>query len=104
MIELQRRFGPLPVIDADHFLADPGTGLQKMCVDASVPFDPAMLSWPAGPRPSDGVWSRYWYSSVEASSHFATHPEDDPSKIDLPAHLESVLAKAQSLYESLLSN
>jgi hypothetical protein len=102
LAELQRRFGPLPVVDADQFLADPEAALRTMCQSATVPFDSAMLSWPTGPRQSDGVWSRYWYSSVEASTRFGPPLIDDPSGIDLPEHLEVVAGQALSIYESLL--
>jgi hypothetical protein len=29
-----------------------------------------MLSWPAGPRDSDGVWAPHWYAAVWASTGF----------------------------------
>lgn len=104
LAELQHRFGPLPVIDADEFLAHPEAALRTMCQTAAVPFDSAMLSWPTGPRESDGVWSRFWYSSVQASTQFGTSPGDDPSEIALPQHLETVAGQALSIYESLLAS
>lgn len=29
-----------------------------------------MLSWPPGPRDSDGVWAPYWYEAVWKSTGF----------------------------------
>ncbi len=46
------------VIDAAEFLLDPETYLRKLCEEAAVEFDGCMLSWPAGPRETDGVWGR----------------------------------------------
>ncbi len=57
-----------PVIDAADLLADPEGVLSQLCEQLGIDFEPAMLSWPAGPRSSDGVWAPYWYASVEAST------------------------------------
>ena len=48
---------------------------------AGFAFDPRMLAWPAGPRPSDGVWAAHWYASVNASTGFAP-PEAAPPPPD----------------------
>jgi len=32
-----------------------------------------MLSWPKGPRDTDGVWAPHWYAAVEASTGFAPY-------------------------------
>ena len=66
-----------PVIDAADFLGDPGVHLQWLCDLLGVPFTPTMLTWPAGPRDSDGVWAPYWYDAVRASTGFTpyrSHP------------------------------
>ena len=31
---------------------------------------PRMLSWPPGPRDSDGVWAPHWYDAVWKSTGF----------------------------------
>ncbi|MEJ1935629.1 hypothetical protein WDZ92_36015, partial [Nostoc sp. NIES-2111] len=31
-----------------------------LCLALGIPFDEAMLAWPAGPRASDGVWAPAW--------------------------------------------
>lgn len=61
-----------PVIDAADFLKGPERYLRWLCDWAGVPFTPAMLSWPAGPRHSDGVWAPHWYAAVQRSTGFAS--------------------------------
>lgn len=100
---LLERFGPLPVFDADRFLAEPGAQLRWWCDQIGVPFDAAMLSWPPGPRPSDGVWARHWYAAVERSSGFAGPPDDDPASIPLPDALEPLATDAAVIYRELLA-
>ena len=73
-----RRF-PGPVVDADDLLADPARVLERLCTALGIEFQPAMLSWPAGPRDSDGVWASQWYASVEASTGFAAPSPSSPS-------------------------
>ena len=60
-----------PVIDSADLLAAPEAALRALCAALGVPFSASMLSWPAGPRPSDGVWAPYWYDSVRRSTGFA---------------------------------
>ncbi len=62
-----------PVIDAAEFLANPAAYLEWLCDLVGVPFTAAMLSWPAGPRASDGVWAPYWYDAVVASTGFTPY-------------------------------
>lgn len=59
------------VIDSADIRRDPETMLTKLCEAIGLEFDPAMLSWPAGPRPYDGVWAPHWYGSVHGSTGFA---------------------------------
>jgi hypothetical protein len=68
-VSLYEAFGG-PVIDSSDLLADPEAGLRALCAALSVPFSVTMLSWPAGPRDSDGVWGPYWYDSVWRSTGF----------------------------------
>jgi hypothetical protein len=62
--------GDVPVIDAADFLRSPEAYLRWLCAHVGVAFTPAMLRWPSGPRPSDGVWAPYWYAAVWASTGF----------------------------------
>lgn len=67
--------GPPPVIESNDVLRDPEGCLRKLCAALEVPFDTAMLSWPAGRRDSDGVWAPHWYQNVEKSTGFAPYRE-----------------------------
>lgn len=69
--EADRRGDAPPVLDAALTLADPEGVLRALCDRLDLPFSNAMLSWPAGPRDSDGVWAPHWYSAVWASTGFA---------------------------------
>jgi hypothetical protein len=90
------------VVDSDDFLADPVGYQREICRRLDVPFDPAMLAWPAGPRDSDGVWARHWYSAVEASTSFGPPPTDPPAA--LPSHLAPIADEAVAIYEELRAN
>lgn len=89
-----------PIIDADRFMDNPAAMLEKMCAALGIGWTPAMLSWPKGPHPDDGVWGVHWYDTVNASTGFG-----DPSG-PLP-HLEGdYAATAQACradYEHLLN-
>jgi len=56
------------VIDSTVLLQDPPAVLGELCRRLGLEFDPAMLSWPPGPKPEDGVWARHWYDGVWASN------------------------------------
>lgn len=58
-----------------------------------------MLQWPAGPRPEDGVWAKYWYDSVHRSTGFAPYqPESTPFPDQLKPLLEECLPHYEELY------
>jgi Sulfotransferase domain len=97
--EIFRAFGG-PVIDSADILRDPRAALAALCDALGLGFDPAMLSWPAGPRPTDGVWARYWYESVWRSTGFGPYRE---SPAELPAALEPLAAACDPYYEELRS-
>lgn len=56
------------VISSVDLLQDPQSYLSRLCRHIGLPWDEAMLRWPAGPRPEDGPWAKYWYHSVHAST------------------------------------
>lgn len=87
-----------PVVDARDVLTAPRAMLEAMCAALEVPFDPAMLSWEAGPRPTDGIWARHWYDAVERSTGFAPYR---PATDEVPARLGPLLARCRPLYEQL---
>jgi hypothetical protein len=86
------------VLDARELLLDPPGVLQRACAALGIPFEEAMLSWPAGPKPEDGVWARHWYHNVHASTGFAPYR---PPQDEFPAHLEPLLQQCLPLYGRL---
>ncbi|RME58154.1 MAG: HAD family hydrolase [Caldilineae bacterium] len=98
-VHVRERTGRIPpVIDARDVLEDPRGVLTALCEAVGVPFSERMLRWPAGPRPTDGLWAKYWYAAVEASTGFAPYrPKPDQP----PAHLQPVLDAAQEIYQEL---
>lgn len=87
------------VIDSADFLTDPRGYQLAICRRLGVPFDEAMLTWPSGPRDSDGVWAPHWYSSVEASTGFGPAPSDEVP--ELSRELADIATEAVEIYESL---
>ena len=59
------------MIDSADIRKDPEGMLKKLCAAIDLPFDPAMLSWAAGPRKDDGIWAAHWYNAVHKSTGFA---------------------------------
>jgi hypothetical protein len=57
-----------------------------------------MLSWPLGPRDSDGVWAQHWYDAVLASTGFAPYR---PREVDLSPHDTAVAEACRPAYEEL---
>jgi hypothetical protein len=96
--EIFRAFGG-PVLDSGDLLRSPRAALEALCAALDVLFEPAMLSWPAGPRPTDGVWAPYWYDGVRASTGFG--PYREPGAVGLPARLESLAARCRPFYDEM---
>lgn len=87
-----------PVISAKDVLTDPRLALSTLCEAINVPFDEAMLSWRAGKRDTDGIWSKYWYASVENSTGFMAYEEDNTP---VPDHLTALFEECETLYEHM---
>ena len=100
--EIFAEFGG-PVLDSADLLAAPEAALRALCAALGVPFSAAMLSWPPGPRASDGVWAPYWYDNVLRSTGFApvTSPVPPPA---LDPALEPLLEECMPYYEKLRKN
>src|SRR5206468_12159650 len=93
--EADRLGHPPPVIDANDVLADPGGVLLKLCAALGIAWDPAMLSWQAGRRDTDGPWAAHWYGKVETSAGFAP-PDSGP--VELPAEAQHLADRCRSYY------
>lgn len=87
-----------PVIDADDVLRDPERMLRLLCDEISIEFSNAMLSWPPGPRDTDGIWAKYWYAEVERSTGFQPYRE---RKIEVPDSLREIEHRCRKAYEQL---
>lgn len=99
LAEAELRTAP-PVVDARALLEDPAGMLSALCAALDVPFLDSMLAWEPGPRSTDGVWARYWYRSVEASTGFLPYrPKRDP----MPARLERLHDECREIYDRLFS-
>lgn len=59
------------VIDSNDIRRAPESALRALCDAIDLPFDPTMLSWPAGGHRDDGVWAAHWYDAVHRSTGFA---------------------------------
>lgn len=86
------------VIDSDLFLENPKQQLQALCISLGVPFQMAMLKWPAGRRNTDGVWAKHWYHNVEKSTEFAKTRKKAPT---LSADQQAISDQCRPYYETL---
>lgn len=90
-----------PVVDAADILAAPEAVLTRLCDRLGIPFDRAMLFWPAGRRASDGVWAPHWYQAVEASTGFG--PPEPPADA-LPEAARDLAERCRPYYEQLAAH
>jgi hypothetical protein len=88
-----------PVVDAADLLDAPELMLRALCAALAVPFSPRMLSWPAGPRATDGVWAKYWYERVERSTGF--EPQVEYTCRELSGRLAAMEELCRPMYEKL---
>ncbi|HET6627146.1 MAG TPA: HAD family hydrolase [Nocardioidaceae bacterium] len=88
----------VPVIDAADFLRDPESHLRWLCDWLGIDFSTRMLSWPAGPRDSDGVWAPHWYAAVWASTGFEPYR---PREVLLSPRDAAVAESCRPAYEAL---
>jgi hypothetical protein len=98
---VSRSSGSAPaVIDAGEFLRAPEAQLRALCGLLGMEFTPRMLRWPAGPRPSDGVWAPYWYQQVYRSTGFESPAE---AHIQVPEQFRSLIAEVMPSFEELFA-
>ncbi len=89
----------VPVLDARELLRDPADVLGRLCSRLGLDFDPAMLEWPAGGRPEDGVWAPHWYQNVRRSTGFRPYAEKTEP---VPPELAPLVAACRPYYDRLL--
>jgi hypothetical protein len=97
--EADRLGGAPPVVEGADILADPRGMLAPLCAALDIPFREEMLSWPAGPRPTDGVWAPAWYAAVERSTGFEARARADTPP--LTEDLKRIADQARPHYEAL---
>jgi hypothetical protein len=88
----------VPILDAGDVLRAPEAHLNWLCDWIGIPFSAQMLSWPPGPRASDGVWAPHWYAAVWASTGFAPWR---PRETNLSDHDAAVAEACQPIYAAL---
>ena len=86
------------IIDSDDILRDPEKFLRLLCGTVGIKFDAAMLKWPKGPKPFDGVWAPHWYDSAHRSAGFGAPPTALPS---VPPAYADIFAKALNIYNNM---
>jgi hypothetical protein len=89
-----------PVIDARDVLENPRGILSRLCEAVGVPFTDAMLSWPPGLRPTDGIWAKYWYQEVQTTTSFQPYQEKNRP---VPPRLAELVHSCEQLYQELYS-
>jgi hypothetical protein len=89
-----------PVLDARETLLDPERVLRELCRRVGLEWEPAMLAWPAGPRPFDGVWAPHWYDAVHRSTGFEPYR---PKREPIPDRLRPLIEQCRPHYERLLA-
>ena len=69
---------------------------SRPCADRlQIPFMEEMLSWPTGPRDSDGVWAPHWYNAVTTSTGFRPPVAKE---VTLDEKAQAVLAETTPYY------
>jgi hypothetical protein len=86
------------VLDARELLLDPKGVLREACERLGMPFYEAMLRWPAGPKPEDGVWARHWYANVHTSTGFSAYTRKNDA---FPERLRPLFEECRPLYDRL---
>ncbi len=97
--QIKEHSGKTPlVIDSVDLLRNPEGMLRGWCAFLDIEFTTNMLSWPTGPRATDGVWAKYWYGNVEQSSCFQPYRE---KAVNLPDTLEALYQECLPYYQTM---
>jgi len=71
--------GKAPIIlDSADILRDPEAYLRALCAALEISWNPGMLKWQAGTRPSDGIWASHWYGRVIETTGFGQAENEGP--------------------------
>jgi hypothetical protein len=100
---VRERTGAIPpVVDARDVLGHPQRILELLCGALGLEFMVSMLSWPPGPRETDGIWGKHWYGEVEKSSAFRTPSTQEPPPV--PERLRDVYDRSRECYDRLYAH
>lgn len=100
IVSLLEGWGRSPaVVDSRRLLEAPREILEKLCRHLQLEFDPAMLRWPAGPKPYDGAWAPHWYRNVHLTTGFQPYR---PRNGRIPPDLRPLLDECRPYYRRLL--
>ena len=77
------------------------SGCCGCCATGWTSFTEAMLSWPAGPRATDGVWAKHWYDAVLKSTTFQPY---QPKNEDGAAASARSAERAEAFYQELYTH
>jgi hypothetical protein len=92
------------VIDCNELRQDSIVVMKQMCRKLNLPFTDEMLSWPAGPKSIDGLWTEASYTEVHASTGFRTPSTVIVTRHDIPSNLVRVYDDVLPYYQKLLSH
>ncbi len=84
------------VIDSDDILQNPADMLLKLCSFLDIEYQDAMLTWPSGYHPEDGIWAKHWYKAVIESEGFGEPAGDLPK---LPSEYAAIAEQAMPFYD-----
>lgn len=87
-----------PVLDAADVLKNPRRILGLLCDALGIDFQESMLAWPPGPRSTDGVWAKHWYTEVEKSTAFRPYQQ---RQVELTQPLSDLAEKCTTYYQHL---
>lgn len=99
LLSMLRRWGQTPVVlESSDLLRNPRLSLTLLCDRLGLGFETAMLDWPAGPKPFDGVWAPHWYANVHRSTGFQPY---QPKRTPFPVALRPLLEECRPYYAKL---
>lgn len=99
LFQQAQQSGEAPVVvDSHDIRRAPEETLRKLCAALGIDWDPAMLHWPKGGNPADGVWAKHWYGAVHGSTQFAAPEGNLPL---LEPHLQPICDAAMPLYDAI---
>lgn len=93
---------PHLVVDSDDLVSAPGVILRQICDFLGIDFQEEMLTWEPGAKPEDGVWAKYWYHRVHASSGWESSKQSNSrSALHIPAEFSGLLAEIEPVFRRL---